>query len=332
MSKTISCQTERGSDVLVRRNGLSGTIVFPILLSIRPGPCAQWGKVVTDLAHTQPDSRFEPRNGAGLREDESDDPYAALGPQPHYINQLMNVSMTELFGNPVQNATHAGIVGSKSKRWYSQGPYDVTVAQRNIFLPDIHSLGPKSNLAVPYPATELQSNLSPYIRARIREVDRRQPASWFLIEEALKPEASCTLPEVMQIVKARTLSEVLVESTCLKSMPISPHSLPRGNTMLDHNELLRYQLGANAATDEHKCKGCHDDWRLLYYYRTVRGKMEAPARRIKDEFFPGLKQRYAKCNLEHDFATPYTFAEGRGAEAGRVWGDGHACHGGGTMD
>lgn len=64
----------------------------------------------------------------------------------------------------------------------------------------------------------------------------------------------------------------------------------------------------------------------------VRGKTEAPAKRAKDELFPGLKQRYSKCNLEHDFAMPRTLAEGRGAEAGRVWGDGHACNGGDTMD
>lgn len=54
------------------------------------------------------------------------------------------------------------------------------------------------------------------------------------------------------------------------------------------------------------------------------------ASKTKDELFPGLKQRYSKCSLEHDFATPFTPAEGRGAEvSGRT---GMRTHGGDTMD
>jgi hypothetical protein len=35
-------------------------------------------------------------------------------------------------------------------------------------------------------------------------------------------------------------------------------------SMLNYNELLRYQLVAIAASDKHKCKKCHDDSCLLY--------------------------------------------------------------------
>jgi hypothetical protein len=50
----------------------------------------------------------------------------------------------------------------------------------------------------------------------------------------------------------------------------------------------------------------------------VQGKTEASAKRTKDELFPGFKQRYSKFSLKHDFATPYTLAEGRDVEAGQI--------------
>ncbi|KAG1773511.1 hypothetical protein EDD22DRAFT_1046699 [Suillus occidentalis] len=120
--------------------------------------------------------------------------------------------------------------------------------------------------------------------ASFREVDRRQPASWFLIKEALKPEASCTLPETKnpfyllscsvkdlyrpnmqnqkrQIMYCRANIQILnnlslIGSTCSESMPVS-HTLIAivteviGEPMLDYNQLLRYQV-ANAANDNRK--------------------------------------------------------------------------------
>ncbi|KAG2756638.1 hypothetical protein P692DRAFT_20860644 [Suillus brevipes Sb2] len=203
----LSRQTKRGGDVLVRKAGCQGKSDSIYCLVSGRGPVLNGGKVT------------------GLRE---------VGAGGKQSSEAVIWGHDGIAWNSARNMTHV-----------------VSDPRASIGIPRDPILGRRDSGTIyfvsKFGGVAVKENHQTYtLSARIREVDRRQPASWFLIKEALKPEASCTLPEVMQIVKVGTnqesvlptmleLSEALVGSTCSESMPISPTLIATERTQPETN-------------------------------------------------------------------------------------------------